>query len=534
MNEQEMTFFINITRKLPEKSREQLKYAIETYDYEEDETFVEALFSALTSLDPKEHWLLMQLDWKGLDELTWQANAMARTHELTAEFSLDGEDNVEEGLQAFSDWLFLKQFVFLKYNDCSDSYHGFIARKNQSKRIIESAANAGITLAAIPARPRLNGDFIFSRIKRTPATMKSSVIKQITEQAKKKAYRAIMYIAMPHCEPCQAFERLLDHPVLNDALKHTSIFRVDALHWLNYINQQGLDPKVAPTFIAFTKEGEISENMSLKDSLWEENTARQMASFFKHFLADERNDVPLRLSRDERCKTLQYALANQDLPAIRRLIEVDQCDCDTLICYGKTVLHYAAEWDQTESCLQLMAFLLDRCSLLDARRDSQGHTALYTAIRSFNQQAAIQLIEKGASVQIGDEAGKTPLHEATRNANRFTHELFELLMEKGANVNAQDKKGDTPLHEATSFGQRLAPYLLDKGADPNLQNSQGKSPLHRAAQLFNRDKAHALIRLYLQYGGDLNLENIQGQTVRQLIIEKDGPEALETFLSVSE
>jgi len=81
------------------------------------------------------------------------------------------------------------------------------------------------------------------------------------------------------------------------------------------------------------------------------------------------------------------------------------------------------------------------------------------------------------------------------------------------------------LHEATSFGQRLAPYLLDKGADPNLQNNQGKSPLHKAAQLFNRDKAHALIRLYLQYGGDLNLENIQGQTVRQLIIEKDGPEA---------
>ena len=92
-----MTFFINITRKLPEKSLEQLKQLIDTYDYEEGETFIEALFYALVSLNPEEHWLLMQLDVKGLDELVWQANAMARTHELTAEFALDGEDNVEEG-----------------------------------------------------------------------------------------------------------------------------------------------------------------------------------------------------------------------------------------------------------------------------------------------------------------------------------------------------------------------------------------------------------------------------------------------------
>ena len=171
---------------------------------------------------------------------------------------------------------------------------------------------------------------------------------------------------------------------------------------------------------------------------------------------------------------------------------------------------------------------------MDARWDSLGCTALHLAIEKLNQQAAIQLIEKGASVQLGDDAGKTPLHEATRKADRFTDELFELLIEKGANVNAQDKKGDTPLHEATSFGQRLAPYLLDKGADPNLQNNHGESPLHRAARFFNRDKAHALIRLYLQYGGDLNLKDIKGQAARELIVEKDGPEVLEMFLSGGE
>lgn len=167
-------------------------------------------------------------------------------------------------------------------------------------------------------------------------------------------------------------------------------------------------------------------------------------------------------------------------------------------------------------------------------QNNHGDTALHLAIRKLNEQIAIQFIEKGANVQIEDNYGKTPLHEAISRADRFSKEFFELLVKKGANINGQDKRGDTPLHMATSFGQRLAPYLLDKGANPNLQNNNGDSPLHVAAKLFRREKAHTIIRLYIKYGGDLELKNIKDQTVRQLIVEKDGPEVLETLLSVSE
>lgn len=536
MNEQELAFFTNITRILPQTRRDELKQTIETYDYEEHESFIDALFAALTSLDPDEHWLLMQLDWKGLEELTWQANAMARTHGLEPEFFLDGEESVEEGLQAFNDWLSLKGFVFLQYPDRSDSFHGFIARKNQSKRIVESTANAGITLTVMPARPKLSGDFFFTRVKR-PAenrdmTTRDAMIRKVTDRARKKGYRPIMYIADAYSKSCPAFEQFLAHPLLNDALKNTGIFRLDYISWIHYLKQKGIFTEAAPTFVAFTKEGEISENMSHQGLLWEEDTARQIAIFFKEFLADERNDVPLRLSRDERCKTLLYAVINQDLSEVRRLIEEDRCDCN-IQSQGYTLLHYAVDLEPTESNLKLLALLLDHCSLLDEQNNTYGYTALHRAIRSYNQPAAIQLINRGVNVRLADTSGRTPLHESVRYASRFTNEFFELLVAKGANVNAQDAKGSTALHEASSFGQRLAPFLLATGADPNLQNNKGDTPLYQAARIVKRDEAHAFIRHCLEYGGDLNLENAKGQSVRQLIVEKDGTEGVEKLLSGS-
>lgn len=50
MNELEQAFFKNITSKLSEIRRHALKQAIDTYDYEEHESFIDALFAALTSL----------------------------------------------------------------------------------------------------------------------------------------------------------------------------------------------------------------------------------------------------------------------------------------------------------------------------------------------------------------------------------------------------------------------------------------------------------------------------------------------------
>jgi hypothetical protein len=55
------------------------------------------------------------------------------------------------------------------------------------------------------------------------------------------------------------------------------------------------------------------------------------------------------------------------------------------------------------------------------------------------------LIEKGASLNIVDKYGHTPLHFAVREEH---YEIVKLLIEKGANLNTENKYGDTPLHKA--------------------------------------------------------------------------------------
>ena len=52
------------------------------------------------------------------------------------------------------------------------------------------------------------------------------------------------------------------------------------------------------------------------------------------------------------------------------------------------------------------------------------------------------LLDNGADVNIRNNAGATPLHEAARVGLK---QMVTLLIEKGAGINAEDKYGETPL-----------------------------------------------------------------------------------------
>jgi ankyrin repeat protein len=65
--------------------------------------------------------------------------------------------------------------------------------------------------------------------------------------------------------------------------------------------------------------------------------------------------------------------------------------------------------------------------------------------------------------------------------------LVNKLIDKGAKVNVQDNKGNTPLHDAIEARDYdLVQRLLGSGADPNTPNKSGFTPLHIAAN--NSDK----------------------------------------------
>uniref|UniRef100_A0A3B4EP65 Uncharacterized protein n=1 Tax=Pygocentrus nattereri TaxID=42514 RepID=A0A3B4EP65_PYGNA len=81
-------------------------------------------------------------------------------------------------------------------------------------------------------------------------------------------------------------------------------------------------------------------------------------------------------------------------------------------------------------------------------------------------QSVEDMIKIGACVNLADNAGWTPLHEAVLH-KRYT--IVEILLKAGAQVNPAGYNGFTPLHDAT------IDLLLKHGADPLLKNKRGEA-----------------------------------------------------------
>lgn len=96
-----------------------------------------------------------------------------------------------------------------------------------------------------------------------------------------------------------------------------------------------------------------------------------------------------------------------------------------------------------------------------------------------------KLLEQGASVNITDNEGNTPMHYAAEHKVKL---LISLLLNNFTNVNARNGAGNTVLHILTD-GQgttdnykHIIDVLLSKGANANLKNNQENSPLHLSAK----------------------------------------------------
>lgn len=93
--------------------------------------------------------------------------------------------------------------------------------------------------------------------------------------------------------------------------------------------------------------------------------------------------------------------------------------------------------------------------------------------------AVQELLASGASVDVADLEGKTPLHHAAMGGHDYA---ALLLIQSGAKVNALDERRETAAHYAAYFGHLEAlKVLVSNQAEVNIQDFEGITPLHWAA-----------------------------------------------------
>ena len=188
-----------------------------------------------------------------------------------------------------------------------------------------------------------------------------------------------------------------------------------------------------------------------------------------------------------------------------------------------TILNMAVAYNNGQP--RLIKLLLDNGA--DPNKpDEEMATPLLVAARNQDLAAIYELLAAGALVNIANQRGNTPLHEAilwndgTRPEN--LKDVVELLLQTGADANASNHFGQTPLHLFPEFipsyighEQALAlqpviRLLLDAGADINAPDNNGYTPLFSLTGRLNFPIS--ILRLLVMMGADINARNINGNT----------------------
>ncbi len=203
---------------------------------------------------------------------------------------------------------------------------------------------------------------------------------------------------------------------------------------------------------------------------------------------------------------LYEAMKSDSLGLVKALIEATQRQRDTGSCRQPKSLQIAKDRAVLEAIRQNNYTLL-MCLAVSLFPGPQDH-------KDYDGDVIAYFIDKGADVNHQDEEfGMAALHYA-RSA-----QIVDLLISKGATVDLRDVDGHTPLHLNIAVRGRggeksVMEALLAHGADPNTLDNNGNSVLCDAIKGGLLDIASML----LDYGADPSLGNA-GAAFQQLLYD---------------
>ena len=154
--------------------------------------------------------------------------------------------------------------------------------------------------------------------------------------------------------------------------------------------------------------------------------------------------------------------------------------------------------------------------------------ASMTKKKEVAKKLIIELIEKGADLNIQDNGGKTALMYAIIIGNKEVEnkEVAEELIKAEADLNIQDNGGKTALMYAIKYMPDIAKELIEAGADLDILDANKNTALLHVIFTKNNEVAKKLI----DAGADLNKQYVGGLTALMYAIKFDNEEVAEKLI----
>lgn len=141
-------------------------------------------------------------------------------------------------------------------------------------------------------------------------------------------------------------------------------------------------------------------------------------------------------------------------------------------------------------------------------------TALHVAVKENSTKAALDLINKGAAVDVENGKGATPLILASQKGNC---QVVAALLDKDASPHAASQTGCTSLLQAAHFGHiEAVKVLLKHNARIEMANYKNTTPLMRAAQEGHLE----IVDLLLRHGAFVNRRNNEQMSALMLASQR--------------
>ncbi|UOE93328.1 ankyrin repeat domain-containing protein [Alkalihalobacillus sp. LMS39] len=261
---------------------------------------------------------------------------------------------------------------------------------------------------------------------------------------------------------------------------------------------------------AIFMSGCFSSNVNQTPTLTEEENA----AFFAALLAGHNDEVvdwvekgaDLNQRNDLGLTPLLFTIEAEHHDTAMLLIELGANTSQEFYETGE-LLHLAAFWDSQD----VVTYLMEHEQFDIDQPNATGSTPIILALSQGFREMAILLLDYGASVDVKNDSGWSPLHQVIVDGQM---DLIELFLDRGAELHP-DENGLTPLMVASLYNYPEIVSLLlgyDDNASVNATDEYGKTALMIASE----NGYTKIVNMLLKAGADVSIETEDGYTAEEL------------------